>query len=438
MIAVISVKIPHPQFEGQTKTKLGNTEVKGIVEAIVNDKLGQFLEENPVVAKKVVQKVVDAARAREAARKARDLVRRKGALDGSSLPGQARRLPGTRSGAERDLHRRRRVGRRLGQAGPRSALPGDPADQGQDPQRREGPPRPDAELRRDQDDDRRARLRHRHRRLRHREAPLPPHHHHDRRRRRRLAHPHAAADVLLPPDADADRARPHLHRPAAALPRQARPGRDLHQGRARRSRTSWSTARSSRGRPPARRQRAHRPDPRADAPQHHRLPAGAAGRAAARPRRRHRRGAARRGARDQAFFERRGRRDGAGRRADARRSATSPACATRSTTPGRCRRRSHASATRAPTRSGRRVDRVGRVPDARRRAIRRSGTLARGAPRGGVEVRLAAGTADEPATRPADADEAVRTPDDGEELAESRADAAADRRSAAGPPRTRR
>jgi DNA gyrase subunit B len=88
MVAVISVKIPRPQFEGQTKTKLGNTEVKGIVETIVNDKLGQFLEENPGVAKRVVQKVVDAARAREAARKARDLVRRKGALDGSSLPGK--------------------------------------------------------------------------------------------------------------------------------------------------------------------------------------------------------------------------------------------------------------------------------------------------------------------------------------------------------------
>ena len=88
LTGVISVKIPNPQFEGQTKTKLGNTEVKGIVEAIVNDRLGQFLEENPAIAKRVIGKAVDAARAREAARKARDLVRRKGALDGSSLPGK--------------------------------------------------------------------------------------------------------------------------------------------------------------------------------------------------------------------------------------------------------------------------------------------------------------------------------------------------------------
>jgi DNA gyrase subunit B len=88
LTGVISVKIPQPQFEGQTKTKLGNTEVKGIVETIVNDRLGAFLEENPNIARRIVMKAVDAARARDAARKARDLVRRKGALDGSSLPGK--------------------------------------------------------------------------------------------------------------------------------------------------------------------------------------------------------------------------------------------------------------------------------------------------------------------------------------------------------------
>jgi DNA gyrase subunit B len=69
LTGVVSVKIPRPQFEGQTKTKLGNTEVKGIVEAIINDRLGQFLEENPAVAKRVIGKAVDAARAREAARR---------------------------------------------------------------------------------------------------------------------------------------------------------------------------------------------------------------------------------------------------------------------------------------------------------------------------------------------------------------------------------
>lgn len=88
LTAVLSVKLRKPQFEGQTKTKLGNSEVKGLVEAFVNEKLAQFLEENPQVAKKITSKAVDAARAREAARKARELTRKKGALEFSSLCGK--------------------------------------------------------------------------------------------------------------------------------------------------------------------------------------------------------------------------------------------------------------------------------------------------------------------------------------------------------------
>ncbi len=88
LTAVISIKISNPQFEGQTKTKLGNSEVKGIVDSVVYDGLSTFLEENPSHAKLIILKCVEAARAREAARKARELVRRKGLFEGASLPGK--------------------------------------------------------------------------------------------------------------------------------------------------------------------------------------------------------------------------------------------------------------------------------------------------------------------------------------------------------------
>ncbi|PKK82410.1 MAG: DNA topoisomerase (ATP-hydrolyzing) subunit B [candidate division Zixibacteria bacterium HGW-Zixibacteria-1] len=88
LTAIISAKVPNPQFEGQTKTKLGNSDVRGIVESVTNEYLGQFFEENPPVAKKIAEKIVSAARSREAARKAKELTRRKTALDHAALPGK--------------------------------------------------------------------------------------------------------------------------------------------------------------------------------------------------------------------------------------------------------------------------------------------------------------------------------------------------------------
>jgi len=87
LVAVISVKLPQPQFEGQTKGKL-NSDIAGVVQALVNEKLGAYFEQNQTAARKIINKAIDAARAREAARKARDLTRRKGALDGGGLPGK--------------------------------------------------------------------------------------------------------------------------------------------------------------------------------------------------------------------------------------------------------------------------------------------------------------------------------------------------------------
>ena len=134
LVAIISVKIPQPQFEGQTKGKL-NSPVKGQVESFLNDKLGEYFERNPNIAKKIVGKAVDAARAREAARKAREIVR-KSALGTSTLAGKTRRLSGKRPGGFGNLFGRRRFGGRNGETGTRPFESSRSAAQRKDSERR--------------------------------------------------------------------------------------------------------------------------------------------------------------------------------------------------------------------------------------------------------------------------------------------------------------
>ena len=199
LTAVVSVKLQDPQFEGQTKTKLGNARVRSIVAGLVSERLDFFLEENPKYARTIIEKCMQAQRARDAAKKARDLSRRKNALEGSGLPGK---LVDCKNGnpAESELFLVE------GDSAGGTAKGGrDPNTQailplrGKIHQRRKGATRQGARQRRNSHDDHRAGYRFR-RRVQRAEAALSQDHHHDRRRRRRLAHPHAAADVLLPAD----------------------------------------------------------------------------------------------------------------------------------------------------------------------------------------------------------------------------------------------
>ena len=132
------MKLREPQFEGQTKTKLGNTEMRSFVETTVNDKLMTWFEEHPGEAKKIVAKCSQAAKARMAARQARDLTRRKGLLESSSLPGKLADCQLTDPEVCEIFIVEGDVGRRQRQGGPRPVVPGHPADPRQDPERREG------------------------------------------------------------------------------------------------------------------------------------------------------------------------------------------------------------------------------------------------------------------------------------------------------------
>ena len=223
LAAIVSVKVKEPQFEGQTKTKLGNTEVKSFVQRICNEWLADWFERNPTEARTIVNKSVQSAQARMAARKARELVRRKSAGDLGGAARQAGRLPQQRPGPLRGLHRGGRLApaARPSPAATRCSRRSCRSAARSSTSRRRGStvssrtPRSSRiitalgtgihdEFDLDQ-------------------AALSQDRADGGRRRRRPAHPHAAADAAVPLHAAADRARPRLPRPAAALQDQVGP-----------------------------------------------------------------------------------------------------------------------------------------------------------------------------------------------------------------------